>query len=61
MEQVAGQTERRKLWHEPGLVAVLWLLLLFTLGSSAMLGWGLQNVPQGVGLLVISALLYVTP
>lgn len=60
MEQIAGQS-RRELWHEPGLVAVLWLLLLFTLGSSAMLGWGLQNVPQGVGLLLISGLLYVVP
>jgi hypothetical protein len=61
MEQVAEQQARREVWHEPGLVAVLWLLLLFVLGSSVMLAWGLQRVPQGVGLLLLSAALYVAP
>ncbi|HEX6289870.1 MAG TPA: DUF6541 family protein [Herpetosiphonaceae bacterium] len=51
----------RETWHEPGLVGVLWLLLLFTLGSAEMLSWGLQNVPAGAGLALLGAALYLAP
>jgi hypothetical protein len=61
VEQATRQQIRRELWHEPGLLAVVWLLLLFALGSSTMLAWGLQRVPQGVGLLLVSAALYIAP
>ncbi len=61
MEQIAAQQPRRELGQEPGLVGVLWLLLLFTLGSSAMLSWGLEHVPQGVGWVLLSMALYVAP
>jgi hypothetical protein len=61
MEQIVVQPPRREVGQEPGLVGVLWLLLLFTLGSSAMLSWGLEHVPQGVGWVLLSAALYVAP
>ncbi len=60
MEQIAVR-QPDEAWHEPGLVALLWMLLMFTLGSSAMLSWGLEEVPSGVGLLLLGALVYTVP
>jgi hypothetical protein len=65
VEQVVVQPQRHERWPLSGIIpfigGVIWLLLLWLLGSSAAVAWSAQSLPMLLYLLLTAGALYLLP